>query len=204
MSAVILVHGVGLWGAEMLPLGCRLRKSGYQTRQFYYSTRRVSLEQNATYLQKFLEAEEADIIHFVGHSLGGLLIYKLFQDYPQQRRGKIVTLGTPHNGSSLAYRLSRQYGGKFLLGRSVMTGLFDTISPPPNRDVGIIAGSLDIGTGWLLRVPQPNDSLISVEETRADGVNQHLVLPVSHTGLLVAPTVAKQICTFLKTGHFLK
>jgi hypothetical protein len=69
--------------------------------------------------------------------------------------------------------------------------------------VGIIAGSLDIGTGWLLRVPHPNDSLISVEETRCPGVNQHIVLPVSHTGLLVAPSVAKQVSTFLKTGHFM-
>lgn len=203
MPTVVLVHGVGLRGAEILPLRCRLRKCGYRTRQFSYSARGVSLSQNATYLQNFLEAEKAHTIHFVGHSLGGLLIYQLFRDYVQQRPGRIVTLGTPHNGSCIAYRFSRKFWGKFLLGRSVVTGLCDTISPPPNRDVGIIAGSLDIGTGWLLRLPHPNDSLISVEETRCPGVTQHIVLPVSHTGLLVAPSVAKQVSTFLKTGHFM-
>jgi len=203
MATVILVHGIGIWGLEMFLLRCRLRNYGYRIRQFSYSAWGVSLDRNAAYLQEFLEDEKADTIHFVGHSLGGLLIYQLFRDYPHQHPGKIVTLGTPHQGSSIAYRLSRKSWGKFILGRSIMTGLFDRISPPPNREVGIIAGSLDIGTGWLLRVPSPNDSLIAVEETRCVGVSEHITLPVSHTGLLVVPRVAKQVSTFLKTGHFL-
>lgn len=203
MANVVLVHGVGLRGAEILPLRCRLQKYGYQTRQFSYSAWGVSLDKNAAYLHKFLEGEKAETIHLVGHSLGGLLIYQLFRDYPQQHPGRVVTLGTPHQGSKIAYRLSRQSWGNFILGRSIMTGLFAPIPPPPNRDVGIIAGSLDIGTGWLLRVPAPNDSLIAVEETRCAGVYKHIILPVSHTGLLVAPRVAKQVSNFLKTGHFL-
>lgn len=205
MATVVLVHGVGLRGAEVFILRCRLRKFGYRIRQFSYSAWRSSLFENATYLQKFVFSEKADIVHFVGHSLGGLLIYQLFRDYPQQRPGRIVTLGTPHNGSSVAHKLSRKSWGKFMLGRSVITALSqDILKPPLNREIGVIAGSLDIGTGWLLGLPRPNDSLIAVEETRCTGITEHIVLPVSHTGLLVAPSVARQVCGFLKIGHFVK
>ncbi len=203
METVILVNGVGLRGAEMLLLHCRLQKYGYRVKQFSHAAWGNSLKQNVTSLQKLLAEEKADTIHFVGHSLGGLLIYLLFDNFPQQRPGRIVTLGTPHQGSSFGCRLSRKSWGRFILGRSLMTGLFARILPPPNRDVGIVAGNLDMGTGWLLRLPRPNDSLIAVEETRCTGVAKHIILPVSHTGLLVAPIVAKQCSSFLKTGHFL-
>lgn len=203
---MVLVHGVGLRGAESFPLRCRLRKFGYRCQQFSYGAWRYSLPENVASLKKFLASLEADVIHLVGHSLGGLVIFQLFCDYYEQRIGRIVTLGTPHNGSKIAYKLRRYSWGKFLLGRTVMTGLvLGKILPiPPGKDIGVIAGSLDIGSGWLMRIPRPNDSLISVSETQVLDRKDRIVLPVSHTGLLIAKSVAIQIHAFLQTGYFIQ
>lgn len=141
----------------------------------------------------------------MGHSLGGLVIFQLFADYCEQRPGRIVTLGTPHNGSRVADKLKRTFLGKFLLGRTLMTGLGSGKSPPiPAKDVGVIAGSLDIGSGWLMGLYRPNDSLIAVDETQVAGIKDHIVLPVSHTGLLITKSVTRQTHAFLQTGRFFK
>lgn len=164
METVILVHGVGLWGWEMTLLKHRLQAGGFECQQFSYPVWRKSLSENAVSLQKFISPWQANKIHFVGHSLGGLLINQLFSDYPQPSAGRIVTLGTPYHGSPVANRLAQNWWGKFLLGECVRTALAK-LSPLPPTEVGIIAGKLDIGTGWLLGLRQPNDSLITVEET---------------------------------------
>lgn len=202
METIILVHGVGLWGTEMFLLKYRLQKLGYQCQQFCYSTRLQTIAENAASLQNLLSSKSNDKIHFVGHSLGGLLISQLFQNYPQQASGRIVVLGTPFRGSEIARRLSRRKWGKFLLGKSVMSGLSQRLLPPVDRDVGVIAGSLDIGSGWLLGISRPNDSLIAVKETYLPEIKQHIVLPVSHSGLLLSAKVSLLIHTFLQTGNF--
>ncbi|MGD1807503.1 lipase family alpha/beta hydrolase [Dapis sp. BLCC M126] len=202
METIILVHGVGLWGTEMFLLKYRLRKLGYNCQQFYYSTRYKNLAENAAILQNFLLSKSEDTIHFVGHSLGGLLISQFFQDYPQKSSGRIVLLGTPWRGSEIARRLSQRKLGKFLLGKSVISGLSQRLLPPLDRDVGVIAGSLDIGTGFLLGVSRPNDSLISVKETYLPEIKEHIVLQVSHSSLLLSAKVSLFIHTFLQTGNF--
>ncbi len=202
METIILVHGVGLWGTEMFLLNYRLGKLGYNCQQFYYSTRYKNLAENAAMLQKFLLSKSDNTIHFVGHSLGGLLISQFFQDYPQKASGRIVLLATPLRDSEIARRLSKRKLGRFLLGKSVISGLSQRLLPPLDRDVGVIAGSLDIGTGLLLGISRPNDSLIAVKETYLPEIKEHIVLPFSHSWLLFSAKVSLFIHTFLQTGNF--
>ena len=103
----------------------------------------------------------------------------------------------------MADKFKRISLGEFLLGRTVMTGLVSGKIPAiPAKDVGIIAGSLDIGSGWLMGLHRPNDSLIAVDETQVAGMKDHIVLPVSHTGLLITKSVTRQTHAFLQTGRF--
>ena len=119
--------------------------------------------------------------------------------------GRIVTLGTPHNKSRIAEKFRRKSWGKFLLGQTVITGLKpDRLPSIPDRELGVIAGNIDIGSGWILGLPRPNDSLIAVDETQSARVKEHIIVPVSHSGLLLAKSVAIQIHTFLQIGHFIK
>lgn len=200
---VVLVHGLWMTGLDMTLLRIRLRQQGFSVKQFSYRAVRCDLRQNAERLNQFLMTIHAGTIHLVGHSLGGLVIRRLLHDFPEQRPGRMVTLGTPHQGSHVARFFARSHPLKRLLGKSIpaLTG-----SVPPwqgRRTLGSIAGSLAVGVGGVLRgLPVPNDGTVAVEETRLANMSDHLTLPVSHMGMLVSARVAAQTGFFLRYGHF--
>jgi pimeloyl-ACP methyl ester carboxylesterase len=184
------------------------RELNAETRAFSYASVKCRVSTNAEALEKFLGELRADTLHLVGHSLGGLVILKLFEKGAADRLppGRIVFLGSPLNGSRAALNLSRLPLGKMLLGQGVHEEL---LSPRAcrwrgQRDLGLIAGSLSVGLGKLVGARgAPNDGTIFVDETRLPGISQHLVMPVSHTGLLISRPVARQVGAFLRSGKFI-
>jgi pimeloyl-ACP methyl ester carboxylesterase len=145
-------------------------------------------------------------VHLVGHSLGGILIRALFHYHPDQKPGRIVTLGTPHGGCRVARQLSRSTFWRRAMGKSVVQMLDDATRhwPLPPREIGVIRGSRSFGMGRFLyrRLPQPNDGLLTVEESDLPGARDSIVLPVSHTGMLFSRALAHQAGTFLGAGRF--
>lgn len=203
-ETVILVHGIYMNGMDMLLLKKRLEHAGYKTMRFSYRSLRSAPAENALDLYNLVEQIESPVIHFVCHSLGGLVVRHLFSLYPDQKAGRVVTLGTPHSVSSAARELNRFPGGKYLLGNSMKHGLGGNVPAwPNNRELGSIAGSLRLGLGMLIPgIPRPNDGTVAVEETKLAGITDHIVLPVSHFGMLLSKTVAGQIIHFLRYGRF--
>jgi hypothetical protein len=202
---VVLVPGVGLGGLEMLLLSRRLRSLGYQIRLFSHCPWRSTLSQKAEALQKMICSLDVEVMHFVGHSAGGLIILQLFVQFSVQRPGRIVTLGTPHNGSVIARRLSAVPGGRWLLGRHLASACASgTVPLPVNRETGAIAGRIHSAAGGLLRIPSPNDRLFAVQEIQHPGLTDTTVLPVSHGSMLVSRGVVGQIASFLRKGVFAK
>ena len=193
-------------GADMALLRWRLRRCGFRAVQFRYPSIRASVSDNAARLQRFVQRLPGDEVHFVAHSLGGLVVRRLFHDFPQQRPGRILTLGTPHSGSLAARRLIRHRIGRWLLGRAGQDGLLGGLPPWGGApELGSIAGSLPLGGGWLVGgLPRPHDGTVSVASTRLEGMADHLVLRVSHMGLLVSPEAARQTCHFLYHGRFVR
>ncbi len=117
--------------------------------------------------------------------------------------GRIVLLGTPLRGSAVARRSRNLPGGEFLLGRSAEAlgrgyeGVLDS------RETGMIAGTRPHGAGRFTGgLSGPSDGTVSVAETRHGGLQDHLELPVTHTGMLVSAAVAGQAAEFLRTGQF--
>lgn len=204
-ETVILVHGLYMNGIDMRLLRRRLEHAGYNAQQFSYPSLRDTPLENALALQTFCEKIQGPVIHFVCHSLGGLVVRHLFHNYPQQRPGRVVTLGTPHTGSSAALRLSQSLPGRILLGRSVKQGLLGELPPWRNNThpLGSIAGTLHFGLGMLIPgIPRPNDGTVAVAETRLNIMTDHITLPVSHFGMLLAKSVAVQTLHFLRHGRF--
>jgi pimeloyl-ACP methyl ester carboxylesterase len=208
-TVVVYVHGLWLTGIEGGLLRKRLAvELDADTRAFSYASVKSSVGTNSEALGKFLSALRADTLHLVGHSLGGLVILKLFETGFADRLppGRIVFLGSPLNGSRSAVNLARLPLGKMLLGRGVREEL---LSPRERRwagqrDLGVIAGSLSLGLGKLVGARgAPNDGTIFVDETRLSGISQHLVMPVSHTGLPFSKSVARQTGAFLRSGRFI-
>ena len=203
-QTVVLVHGLWMTGIDMALLRRRLRQCGFRTMQFSYPTVRCNIVQNAARLQRFVNRINAEVIHFVGHSLGGLVIRQYIHDFPEQRPGRIVTLGTPHNGSLVAQQFNRSSIGRMILGHSLDRGLLGNIPPwKDNREIGVIAGNLGIGVGQLIPgLPKPNDGTVAVAETFFNGMTDHIEIHASHTALLFSSEAVRQTCGFLKNGHF--
>jgi pimeloyl-ACP methyl ester carboxylesterase len=162
---------------------------------------------NVLALSRFLGEIRADTVHLVGHSLGGLIILKYFEDggETQMPPGRVVLLGSPLRGSRAARGLARVPFGKKILGRSAGKEL---LAPRYRgwkgmRNLGVIAGDSGVGLGRLVGTgTAPSDGTVLVEETRIDGVTDHLVMRVSHSGMLFSAAVAKQTGVFLRTGRF--
>jgi pimeloyl-ACP methyl ester carboxylesterase len=185
--------------------GMRLRRCGFHSVIFSYPSMRNSLSQNALLLSHFVVGMTAPRIHFIGHSLGGLLVLQMLAEYPEQRTGRVILVGSPYNGSNVATRLSRRGPGRYILGRSMLQWL-EQKAPERNAqyEVGVIAGRKSIGCGRLIsRLPQPNDGVVTVDETRISNISDQVVLNVSHSGMLLSAGLALQACSFLRSGHFL-
>ena len=204
METVVLVHGLWVNGTDMTVLRRRLAQAGYNARQFTYPSVREPPAANAMALQAFIRQLDGERLHFVGHSLGGIVIRHLFHDYPEQRPGRVVTLGTPHRASTAAVKLARWLPGRFALGESVRQGLLGGLPPwPTDRELGSIAGTLRMGLGMVIPdIPSPNDGTVALEETRILALKDHTTLPVSHFGLLLSRRVFHEVDHFLKHGRF--
>lgn len=201
--AVVLVHG--LWaGPWMLgALRARLRAEGYAVHAFRYASVRAPLETTARTFARFLEGVRADTIHVVAHSLGGVVAHEGLLLHPC--RGNVVLLGTPWRGSRAAQQLERWPMGAALRGNCLGDWL-DNPSPQwlAANPLGVIAGSRGIGMGRLIApdLPKPNDGAVTVDETVIDGARDRLILPVSHSGMLLSSRVAGETARFLRHGRF--
>jgi pimeloyl-ACP methyl ester carboxylesterase len=124
-------------------------QAGYRTVNFSYPSMTRTPGQNAADLQALLEHQDTPVVHFLAHSMGGLVVRHLFHDHPKQRPGRVVTLGTPHQGSYAA-RIMHYSGLGFFVGEALEEGLMGGAPPwtAPNQ-LGSIAGTLNMGFGLL-------------------------------------------------------
>lgn len=205
-ASVVLVHGLWMTGLEMSLLRHRLNRFGYRSWSFRYSSTRLDLAEIAARLNAFVEQVTAQTIHFVGHSLGGLVVLKLFEAFPSQHPGRIVVLSPPYQGSETARRFIRFPGGRNLLGRSITQVLQgDVPSWSGERDLGVIGGTLNFGLGRLIGAVGPSgDGTVCIEEMCIPEVRDFITLNVSHMGLLVSKRVAYEIYHFLENGLFFR
>jgi alpha-beta hydrolase superfamily lysophospholipase len=202
--SVLVVHGLWMNGLETLWLRRRLDARGFAPHPFSYQ----SLHADADEVVAALGAQIAALpppVHLVGHSLGGLLLLKLFERMPAQPPGRVVLLGSPVNGSCAAAAVARWPVGPSVLGRLALNELVGErqCTWTVERELGVIAGSLSAGIGrFVSDLPEPNDGTVAVEETRIQGMTDHVVLPVTHTGMLASAEVADRTARFLETGRF--
>ncbi|MDX1605306.1 MAG: hypothetical protein R3202_03880 [Candidatus Competibacterales bacterium] len=205
MDTVILLPGIYLPATSLLPLARRLRRAGFHPLRLGYPALRRSPADNATNLARRFATLDAGVIHYVGHSLGGLVLRHLLAGHSQALPpGRCVTLGTPHRGSAVARALQRRRLG-WMLGASRCRGLLGGLPDwPPERELGSLAGIRGVGVGRLLAALEPpHDGTVAADETRCPGMSDHAVVACTHTGLLFAPTVARQTVHFLRHGRFL-
>ncbi len=209
-DTVVCLHGWWMPTREVALVRNRLATNhGFDARLFGYPSVRRTLDESARSLIDYLRELESDRIHLVGHSLGGIVALRAHALAPDLPSGRVVCLGSPLRGSKAAQSLHRYGWGRLLLGEALPDATLRqsteawAASVVMQREVGVIAGSTAAGLGRLFaRFDEPNDGTVAVAETRLPGITDHVVLEVSHTGMVFSKPVASQAAAFLAQGAF--
>jgi pimeloyl-ACP methyl ester carboxylesterase len=212
---VILLHGIGHSSWSMMLLERFLKAADYKTLNISYPSRRYTIEYLADCLSKKIDRsevwEKSDKVHFVGHSMGGLVV-GLYLDQsrnliPHHKMGRVVMLGTPHGGSEVADFLQHNFLYKMIFGpagQELTTAHRETQKILPWYDLEMVAGTKN----WLyplgmLCIKSPHDGCVSVASTRLEGMKDHITMLVLHGNMPHSLAVQKQVLAFLKSGKFL-
>src|SRR5690606_21539585 len=196
-ATVILVHGLWMVGFELGVLKQRLEAGGnMRAVAFSYPSTSGCMSDHAQSLLQFARAQDAECLHFVGHSLGGLVILRALELGEEALPpGRSVLLGTPLQRSRAAQGVSRLPFGKTILGRGVQEERIDCGAPgwKGSREGGASAGSPGLRLCRLFaNLSAEHDGTVLVEETKLPGAKDHIVLRTSHTAMLFSPEVAEQ------------
>ena len=204
---IILIHGLWMSGFELGVLKRRLEADAkFRVVAFSYPSMTGSMTDHVRSLVTFARAQQTEELHFLGHSLGGIVILRALQLTDDLPPGRAVLLGTPLQGSKAAQGVARMLPfGKAILGSAIHEEVLECAPREwaGRREVGIIAGSMGMGLGrFFADLAADHDGTVSVDETRLPGAKDHLVLPTSHTGMLFSAEVAEQAAYFLAHGEF--
>jgi pimeloyl-ACP methyl ester carboxylesterase len=200
---VVLVPGLWMPAAAMTLLAARLRGRGYAVHVFPYSGRRP-FDANVERLARFAhETMGGRLAHFVGHSLGGVLILDTLNRHPEIAASSSVLLGAPVRGSFAGRRLGLAGVGRWMMGGSGILWNERVVKWQRTAPLGVVAGTVPVGLGLALgRLPGPNDGVVCVSETAVEGMAAQALVPLGHSVLIVSGRVAKMVEHFLSAGRF--
>lgn len=203
-ETVVLVHGLWVNSMVMTVLARHITGCGFRAASYSYPTVRLTLSENSERLARYCATLRGKL-HFVGHSLGAIVVARLLSGLPRIVVGRVVLLAPPFNDTYVGRQLADIAAGRAAIGRSV--GEWLDSERPSNLgafEIGVIAGRIGVGLGRLVApgLPTPNDGTVTVAETRIFGMRDHVELPVSHSGMVFSRMVAREVCAFLRTGHF--
>lgn len=216
-ETVVLLHGLGRTRWSMHRIARTLERDGYRVVNLSYPSRSLPLEKLAgEWLPAQLRAHGATTaprVHFVTHSMGGIVVRLWLRDRPPPANlGRVVMLAPPNQGSEVTDRLAAYAPFRWttgINGRRLGTGadsLPRQLGPwrPGSADLGVIAGDRPLhplASAWL---PGPDDGKVSVASTHLSGERDHVVVRHSHTWLGWRRDTLAHVKAFLRTGRFLR
>lgn len=187
----------------LIALRQRLARAGYAVELFDYASVLRRADVGIERLLEIAASLKGGKLHFVGHSLGGLIALQALQRVPDLTRGRVVCLGSPLRGSAVARGVARLPGGSLLIGKNLDILRNGIARWDGDQAVGAIAGRLPIGFGFAVgALTSPHDGTVSVAETELPGLTDHCVVPATHTGLLFSEQAAEQTIAFLQSARF--
>lgn len=211
-ECVILLHGLARTSRAMVKLEEALRESGYAVANIDYPSRKYPVESLAPEaVGRGLEVcrkNSAGKIHFVSHSLGGILVRYYLARNLIPELGRVVMLGPPNQGSEVVDKFSNIPGYATLNGPA---GYQLGTSPDsvPNRlgpvsfPVGVIAGTSSVNPILSTAIPGLNDGKVSVQRARVEGMSDFMEVSSSHPFIMKNAEAIRQTLTFLKNGRFI-
>ena len=209
-ESVIVIHGLGRTPASMAILGSRLESEGFRVVRFGYPSTSepidVLVDRLTAEVGRCCEAG-AETVHFVTHSMGGVLLRAYLAQQPRPHRGRVVMLSPPSQGSEIVDAFTESPLLQSFLGPAGARLGTDAEGiarqlPPIRFSLGIITGdrSLNPFGSWL--IPGPDDGKVGVDRAKLDGAADFIVLSATHTFIMNRSDVAEEVAHFLRRGRF--
>ncbi len=194
----------------MWSLARKLANAGYRIKLVGYRSMRHNPQQIVESVRSKITAccaERSGKIHFVGYSLGGLIVRAYLARYMVPNLGRVVLVGTPNNGTPFVDHYRDEWWFKMLgpTARFLGTnkGSLPRSLPRPHYPVGVIAGKSERGSNEDV-LPGDDDGLVTVASTKLKGMTDFVIVQSGHSAMRYNADVAKQVVSFLKSGQFHK
>src|ERR1700761_1257742 len=210
-DGVVLLHGIYRTARSFAKMQRALEANGFAALNLDYPSRRKTLEALAEEIHPPIECFASDVdgaLHFVCHSMDGLLTRGYLSSHRPSRLGRGVMLGTPNGGSEIADRLRNFPPYRILFGPAGQQlgtqrdAALQALFPPVDYPVGIIAGNRSIDPIASLLLPKPHDGRVSVANTKLEGMADHIVLSAPHPLLPENDIAIEATIAFLRDGKF--
>lgn len=210
-DCVVLLHGLARTADSMAELEAALVARGYKVANIDYPSRELSIEELAPMAigegLRACSTVTGGRIHFVTHSMGGILVRYYLENNAIESLGHVVMIAPPNQGSEVVDKLVNVPGFTFVngpAGSQLGTGV-ESIPlklGPVDYPVGIIAGTKTFNPLLSQYLPNPDDGKVSVESTKVEGMSDFRIVPVSHPFIMDDETVIEYAITFIETGAF--
>ncbi|WP_019905550.1 alpha/beta fold hydrolase [Methylobacterium sp. 77] len=210
-DGVVFLHGIARRSASLGRMERAFRAEGFQTLNIDYPGRKATIESivEGVAPQVAAFASRVGHVHFVTHSMGGLVARGLITRHRPDNLGRVVMLGTPNGGSEVANFLHRMLPYRLFFGpagaqlTTFRTEELRALLGEVDFPLGIIAATRSI---WLIEsfliLPRPNDGRVSVARTRVAGMADHLTVPSTHDMMILNRTAITASLRFIRHGRF--
>lgn len=208
-DCAVLLHGIGRTKANMDEIREDLTDHGYNVLNIDYPSRNGTIPELAENIhpevKKFLKGRKCKV-HFVGYSLGTLVIRAYLSKHAPKKLGRFVMIAPPNKGSEVADFIGDTTAYKSFYGpagQELRTKLdYDILLGKLKGDVGVIAGDRSIDPISSFVIDGPDDGKVSIESTKIDGMKDHITIHATHTFITTNDETVAQTRYFIENGKF--